>query len=144
MANSSNNIKWYLAELVEEIHIDGESENIVHNNLVLIHADSPEEAYKKAVARGSAMNDTYEISPGKKVISTFRGLSDLNPILDELEDGATIAYEELTDLTAEEISEMVPEKDQLGAFQTDDDENDSNSAVLEEAMRIIRNSDNDL
>ena len=144
MANSSNNIKWYLAELVEEIQIDGESENVVHNNLVLIHADTPEEAYKKALARGSAMNDTYEISPGKKVVSTFRGLSDLNPILDELEDGATIAYEELTGLSAEEISDMVPEKDLLGAFQSDDDENDSNSAVLEEAMRIIRNSDNDL
>lgn len=144
MANSSNNVKWYLAELVEEIQIDGEDENIVHNNLVLINADSPEEAYKKAVARGAAMNDTYEMSPGKKVVSTFRGLSDLNPILDELEDGATIAYEELTGLTAEEISEMVPEKDLLGAFQTEDDENDSNSAALEEAMRIIRNSDNDL
>lgn len=144
MANSSNNIKWYLAELVEEIQIDGESENIVHNNLVLIHADTPEEAYKKAVARGSAMNDTYEISPGKKVVSTFRGLSDLNPILDELEDGATIAYEELTGLSAEEVSDMVPEKDLLGAFQTDDDEDDSNNAALEEAMRIIRNSDKGL
>jgi hypothetical protein len=144
MANSSNNVKWYLAELVEEIKIDGEDENIVHNNLVLIHAESPEEAYKKALARGSAINDTYEMSPGKKVISTFRGLSDLNPILDELEDGATIAYEELTDLTEEEISEMVPAKDELGAFQTDDDESEPNSVALEEAMRILRNSKNEL
>ena len=142
--NSANNVKWYLAELVEEIQIDGEDENVVHNNLVLIHADSPEEAYKKAMARGSAINDTYEISPGKKVVSTFRGLSDLNPILDELEDGATIAYEELTDLSEEEISDMVTEKDLLGAFQLDDVESSSNNAALEEAIRIIRNSENDL
>jgi hypothetical protein len=144
MANSSDNVKWYLAELVEEIQIDGESENIVHNNLILINANSPEEAYKKSMARGAAMNDTYEIAPGKKVISTFRGLSDLNPILDELEDGATIAYEELTGLSAAEISDMVPEKDLLGAFQSEDADSDSsNSAALEEAMRIIRDSENE-
>jgi hypothetical protein len=38
--------EWYLAEIVEEFRIAGESENIVHTNLVLVRADSPDELEK--------------------------------------------------------------------------------------------------
>src|SRR5258708_29313561 len=105
MTDIPDGVKWYLAELVEEIQIAGESENVVHNNLILIRADSPEEAYTKALARGSEINGSYEDIDGRKGMSIFRGLSDLNPILDELEDGAEIAYEELQGLSEDEISE---------------------------------------
>ncbi|GHO87869.1 DUF4288 domain-containing protein [Dictyobacter formicarum] len=138
MANIPDNVKWYLAELVEEIKIEGESENVVHNNLILIRADSPEEAYRKALAKGEELNDVYESPDGKQVKVTFRGLSDLNAILDELEDGAEIAYEEMTGVSEDEIEEMLPEKDQLGVFQTDESDT---PYILEEAMRIIRNSE---
>jgi hypothetical protein len=33
--------EWYLAEIVEEFRIAGETQNIVHTNLVLVRADSP-------------------------------------------------------------------------------------------------------
>lgn len=138
MANIPENVKWYLAELVEEIKIEGESENLVHNNLVLIRADSPEEAYRKALVKGEELNDVYESPDGKQVQVAFRGLSDLNAILDELEDGAEIAYEEMTDVSEDEIAEMLPAKDQLGVFQTDESDT---PYILEEAMRIIRNSE---
>lgn len=152
MAYIPENVKWYLAELVEEIKVVGEDENVVHNNLVLIRADSPVEAYTKAMARGVELNDSYETPDGKQVIATFRGLSDLNAILDELEDGAELAYEELLDLSEEEIAEMLPDKAELGVFQSsEEDTPDTNDAakpdlsrsVLEEAMRIIRNSENE-
>ncbi|GCE19586.1 DUF4288 domain-containing protein [Dictyobacter kobayashii] len=144
MANIPENVKWYLAELLEEIQIEGESENLVHNNLVLIRADSPEEAYRKALTRGQELNDNYENPDGKKVKVTFRGLSDLNAILDELEDGAELAYEEMTGLSEAEIAELLPEKDQLGVFQPDEADSasqDLSPSILEEAMRIVRNSE---
>jgi hypothetical protein len=44
--------KWYLAEIVEEITVEEDSRNVVHRNLHLIRADSPEEAYRKAIELG--------------------------------------------------------------------------------------------
>ncbi|GCE27142.1 hypothetical protein KDA_26260 [Dictyobacter alpinus] len=144
MAYIPDNVKWYLAELVEEIKVEGDNENIVHNNLILIRADSPEEAYTKALAKGQELNDAYENTDGKKIIVTFRGISDLNAILDELEDGAEIAYEELTDLSEEEIADMLPAKEELGVFQPDEDDDskpDLSDSAVAEAMRIIRKSE---
>jgi hypothetical protein len=144
MANIPENVKWYLAELVEEIKIEGERENVIHNNLVLIYANSPEEAYEKAMARGKEVSDTYENPDGKHVTVTFRGLSDLNVILDELEDGAEIAYEEMTGLSESEIAEMLPPKEQLSVFLEEEPDpsrpNNMSKDVVDEAMRIIRNS----
>jgi hypothetical protein len=38
--------RWYLVEIVEEFRIESEPDNIVHTNMVLVRADSPEEAYR--------------------------------------------------------------------------------------------------
>ena len=46
--------KWYLADLVEEITVEGDPRNVVHTNMTLVRADSPEEAYQKAVQLGTA------------------------------------------------------------------------------------------
>src|SRR5690349_728209 len=120
MAYVPGDAKWYLAEIVEEIKVEGASTNVIHNNLVLIHANSPEEAYEKASARGEEANITYENTEGQTVTVTFRGLSELNMIMDELEDGVEIAYEEMEDLSEEEIQEMLPVKEELGVFQADE------------------------
>lgn len=47
-----NNAKWYLTEIVEEITVADTVANKVHRNLILIRADSPDEAYEKAVRFG--------------------------------------------------------------------------------------------
>lgn len=52
MAYIPENAKWYVAELVEEITVVGEPLNVVHKNLVLVRAGSPQEAYDKALALG--------------------------------------------------------------------------------------------
>jgi hypothetical protein len=41
MAYIPKDAKWYIAELVMEFQIEGESRNVVHVNIVLIRADSP-------------------------------------------------------------------------------------------------------
>lgn len=137
--------KWYLAEIVEEIKVEGVSKNLVHNNLVLIHANSPEEAYDKAIAKGEEANITYENTEGQTVTVTFRGLSELNVIMDELEDGAEIAYEEMEDLSEEEIQELLPPKEELGVFQPDETDSSTpnyiSKDVMDEVMRIIHKDD---
>src|SRR5580692_3729936 len=86
--------KSYLAEIVEQITVDGDPCNVVHTNLVLVRADSPEEAYHKATESGIAGETSYENSDGKRVSINFRGLHDLNVIHDELEHGAEIIFSE--------------------------------------------------
>ena len=80
MAYIPESAKWYLAEIVEEIIVEGDARNVVHTNLVLVRADSPEEAYEKAVQLGTAVEMSYENLAGKRVTFRFRGLHDLNVI----------------------------------------------------------------
>ncbi len=141
MAYNSEHARWYLAEIVTEMRMAGEHENIVHNNLILIRASSAEEAYEKAMARGHDMEETYQSPEGESVMVLFRGLSDLNVIQDELEDGAEIAYEEMVDMPEEDIEEMLQLKDDLGVFQPDEIDMDGPSYtskdIVDEALRII-------
>ena len=133
--------RWYLAEIVTETRMASEHENVVHNNLILIRASSAEEAYEKTMAHGREMEDTYQSPEGGTVTILFRGLSDLNVIQDELEDGAEIAYEEMLDMSEEDIQEMLQPKDELGVFQPDEPDAEERSYtpkdIVDEAMRII-------
>ncbi len=141
MAYNSGRARWYLAEIVTETRMAGEHENVVHNNLILIRASSSEEAYEKTMAHGREMEDTYQSPEGVTVTILFRGLSDLNVIQDELEDGAEIAYEEMLDMSEEDILEMLQPKDELGVFQPDEPDTEERSYtskdIVDEALRII-------
>jgi Domain of unknown function (DUF4288) len=52
--------KWYVAEIVEQIRVEGDPRYLVHTNTVLIRGDSPEEAYAKAVELGTDGQASYE------------------------------------------------------------------------------------
>ena len=45
--------KWYLADIVQQITVEGDPRSVVHTNLVFVRADSPEEAYEKALELGA-------------------------------------------------------------------------------------------
>lgn len=142
MAYNSGRARWYLAEIVTETRMTGEHENIVHNNLILIRASSAEEAYEKTMARGHEMEDTYQSPEGETVTVLFRGISDINLIQDELEDGAEIAYEEIPDMSEEEIQEMLQLKEDLGVFQPEEPDAEerggyTSKEIVDEALRII-------
>lgn len=108
--------KWYLAEIVEEITVEGSS-NVVHTNTVLIRADSPEEAYERAVEVGTSGELSYENLDGKSVTIRFRGLYDLNVIHYELEHGAELTYFEEVNLDESAIEKLVTPKEELGVFR---------------------------
>jgi hypothetical protein len=108
--------KWYLAEIVQLITVEGDPRNVVHTNLVLVLADSPEEAYEKAIELGTAGEQSYENIDGKRVVFRFRGLHDLNVIPDALEHGAGLIYSEDVDLDETAIRKWVSPKEELGIF----------------------------
>src|SRR5437867_8039774 len=108
--------KWYLAEIVEEITVEGDPRNVVHTNLVLVRADSPEEAHERSLALGKQGETSYENLAGKRVTITFRGLHDLNVIHDELEHGGELSFTRTIGMSQDDLAKWVPPKEQLGVF----------------------------
>jgi hypothetical protein len=109
--------KWYLAQIIKEITVEGEPNNVVHVNWVLIRADSPDEAYEKAIEQGAGGEGSPYLNPkGQMVRSAFRGLRGLDVIYDDLEDGAEITYEEKIGIPEDEIAAMVRLRDRLEVF----------------------------
>jgi hypothetical protein len=109
--------KWYLAEIVLQITVDGDPCNVVHTNLVLVRADLPEEAYQKATALGVDAETSYNNPDGKHVSIRFRGLHDLNVIHDKLEHGAEIIFSEDLSMDEATIRKWVSAKEELGIFR---------------------------
>lgn len=112
--------KWYLAEIVEEFAISGERDNIVHTNTVLVRADSPEEAYDRAVQLGRDGEDMYTNPDGKQIRVSYRGLRDLNVIHGDLEHGTELIYGKRVGMSEAELAQWVSSKDELGVFKPRD------------------------
>src|ERR1700722_4814068 len=108
--------KWYLANIVEEIRVEGDRRNVVHTNLVLVRADSPDQAYKKAMALGKQLDTQYKNVEGKRVNIRFRGLRDLNVIYDELEHGGEIIFDRDVGVSEKKIKSWILPKRRLGVF----------------------------
>lgn len=108
--------KWYLADIVEEIRVEGDRRNVVHTNLILIRADSPNEAYEEAIALGRRGNIRYRNPDGKMVTIRFRGLRELNVIHDELGHGSEITFSEDVGVSEKRIKKWVSSKRKLGVF----------------------------
>lgn len=117
MAYIPHGARWYLATIIEEITVDGDSRNVVHKNHVLIRGDSPENAYDKAHELGRNSEISYENPKGRLVRIRFKGLSELHVIYDELDHGAELYYEELTNLSQAQIEALCRPKAELAVFQ---------------------------
>jgi Domain of unknown function (DUF4288) len=108
--------EWYLAELVMKIAVAGDPRFVVHQNLTLIRAGSPDEAYEKALSFGKAGEDSYDNPDGKVVQISFEGISDLTEIYEDLEDGSELAFKEVVGLSEEQMRALILPRDRLPAF----------------------------
>ena len=108
--------EWYLARLVEQITVEGDSRNVIHTNLVLVRADSPEEAYQKALDLDAQGEITYDNRHGQSVTIRFRGLRELGVIHDPLKHGTELEYEEHLDMDEAAIKEWISRKEDLSVF----------------------------
>lgn len=113
---SLQDIKWYVAEIIIHITVEGDSRSVVHNNMILVRATSDEEAYEQAVKLGKEAEQSYLNIDGKRVDSHFRGLHDLNLIHDNLEHGTEIIYSEEIGKDEVEIKSLLTPKEKLGIF----------------------------
>jgi hypothetical protein len=116
MAYIPSGAEWYIAELVEEITVQGESDNVVHINLVLVNARSPEQAYSKALELGRDGEDSYMNPAGATVNIKFQGLRDLNVLHEGLSDGAEILFEERIGLSQDSLKSLLRPKEDLSVF----------------------------
>ena len=108
--------KWFLAELVMKITVADDPRNVVHQNLVLIRADSADEAYEKAKQVGKKEEISYDNPAGKAVHSHFEGVSDLVDIMGELEDGEELDFHYTVAMPEEKIRSLVKPRERLRAF----------------------------
>ena len=108
--------RWYLADVILEHIVEDDPRNVVHINMHLIEAESPEQAHEKAVTLGSHSEYEFANTDGKQVRVVFRGLRDLNVIHDTLEDGAELIYQEKVGVAEEQLRGWITSKEQLGVF----------------------------
>lgn len=109
--------KWYVAHEILSLEPDQplEDERLeVWENLILIRANGPEEAYLKAIAHGYA-NESEILIGGNKGKVRFKGLRQLFLVYDELEDGAELEWHGM-ELTQEQIDGILKRKEDLHAF----------------------------
>ncbi len=116
MAYVPEDARWFLADLVEEIRVEGTKRNLVHINHVIVEACSPEEAYSRAMELGEQSASEYSNGEGKKVSIFFRGLRNLDVIHDPLEHGCEIMFQEKLGVSEIGIQKLVRSKEQLEVF----------------------------
>jgi len=119
MRNAAIEKQWYIAELILEINVEGDTRNVVHKNLILIEASSADDAYSKAIAMGKQNEMAYENPHGKNVRISYRGINKLNLIDDPLEDGAELMYEEDIGMSSAQIDDLIRPKNMLAVFRGD-------------------------
>ena len=143
MAFIPKDAKWYVAQIVVEFTVAGDPRNAVHINYLLVRADSPSEAYEKALRLGSDHETTYLNPDMKQVKARFHGLRDLNVVYEDLAHGAELLYEEKVALNQEEIGQLVRPIESLAVFkgiQKSEGPDYSSGEVVREAKRLLESS----
>lgn len=144
MAYIPHDAKWYIAELVMECRIEGEPSNVVHVNIVLIRADSPDEAFEKAEQLGREGEDSYLNYTDQKVVWIYRGLRDINVVHDELEHGAELMFEEKIGISEDAVRNIITTKSLLNIFRPAQQDlskpNYGCKEIMAEALRMIGDS----
>ena len=109
--------KWYVSHEILTLGPDppaADEKLSIWENLILLRADNPEEAYRKAIEHGYANESVIRLARKKGKVR-FAGLRDLVLVYDELGDGAEIEWHE-TELTPLEADALVRGKNDLHAF----------------------------
>lgn len=142
MAYIPEDSEWFLAELVEEITVEGEAKNVVHRNLTLVRASSSAVAYKHAEKLGRKGETSYKNSSGKRVRIKFRGISSLDVVHEPLSHGAELQFKENIGLSEEKIRKLIPPKNKLEAFMPIRKHKRrpdyASEEILKEAFRLVR------
>lgn len=83
MADSPDAARWYIAELVEELILDGNVRNVIHRKTRVIFADSQEDAYEKALSLSQEHEVTYLNQTHNSPQTRYWSLNELNLLQEE-------------------------------------------------------------
>lgn len=109
--------KWYIAEVVSETTVDGDSRPVGHIVTYLLFADNPDEAYAKALALLDEGEDVHCNSDGNAVRSRDLGLHEVdNPQVRELKDGDALTSRIISPTSHDELMKLVRSKEQISLF----------------------------
>jgi hypothetical protein len=141
MAYIPKDAKWYLAEIVMAVTVEGDPRKVIHTNFVLVRADSPDEAFERAVALGEDSALIYDNPSKKRVEMTFSGLRELHVIHEPLEHGAELLYEQEIAISDQDINARVRKKEELAVFRARTVDRElpdfTSKDVLEKATRLL-------
>ena len=112
-------LKWYLADLVTELRVEGEEPSSVHFDLHLVLARNAAEAYDKALRIGGGKAKQYLRSDGNLMSFLFRGLNDLVAMDEDFADGARILFRSQPEASEEDIQNLVTPRKYLRAVQAE-------------------------
>jgi Domain of unknown function (DUF4288) len=70
--------RWYIAELTEEVTLEGDPTNVVHKKTRVIFADTPQDAYEKALTMITEHEIGYINEHHKAIRTRFWGLRELS------------------------------------------------------------------
>jgi uncharacterized protein DUF4288 len=82
MADSPESARWYIAELIEELILDGNVRNVVHRKTQVIFADCLADAYEKALSLSREHEIGYLNQSHKLAQTRYWGLNELNLLHD--------------------------------------------------------------
>jgi Domain of unknown function (DUF4288) len=91
----SSDMKWYVAELIVECRVGRERANLWDRQIVVLRAETSEEAYDVAVKLGKKQNSVYLNAEGKKVHWRFKGLGNLDQLTSKAIRSGTEIHSEL-------------------------------------------------
>ncbi len=114
MARRLPKTKWFVADLVMEIKVEGDARNVVHINTVLVRARSLEHAYQRSLKLGTSQAGKPDLNPvGRKVSTRFVGLGFLGDVSGPLEHGVELVYAEHVGVRRAKLARMVRTKKDL-------------------------------
>ena len=114
-----NKNNWFIAEIIEmyePLNSDTSKELrriTTYGNYHLIKAETPSQAFDKAVKIGKQSNYEFINSNNIKMKSEFVGIGDLVPITENIEDGAEILWNDYGQITARRTLKMNRSKKEL-------------------------------
>jgi len=91
------NASWFAARLLfESIDVESDEGYAFEERIVLLRAQSTDQAHQKAIKKARSSETEYETAAGNRIRWKFRALADVQSILDdEIVDGTEIYFSHL-------------------------------------------------
>jgi Domain of unknown function (DUF4288) len=110
MANSPEVSRWYIAELTEEVTLEGDPKHVIHRKTRVIFADSAEDAYEKALSMITEHELNYLNEHQKAVRTRFWGLRELELSNEDMDRAGILPQERIGAARRKNSTGLSPEQ----------------------------------